>query len=870
MKTDQFSTIYLKDYQKPDFLMEKVELIYDLGSDETKVTATSWLKRTTPNKPLVLDGREIPHLDRVSVDGRVLESSEYQLTDKSLTIPGVPEQFCLEIMTRIKPKENTALEGLYFTNGKYCTQCEAEGFRRMTYFLDRPDVMCRYQTKIIADRKDFPYLLSNGNPIERGELPGGRHFVVWQDPFPKPSYLFALVAGDLAKIEDFFITRSGRRVTLQIFVEAENRNRCAYAMQAVKDAMKWDEDTFGLEYDLDIFMIVAVSDFNMGAMENKGLNIFNAKYILADPESATDDDFLGIQSVVGHEYFHNWTGNRVTCRDWFQLSLKEGLTVYRDQEFSSDMTSRQAVRIKEVDALRNLQFAEDQSPMAHPVRPSSYMEINNFYTATVYNKGAELIRMMATILGREGFRKGMDLYFERHDGQAVTTDDFVAAMMDANDYDLTSFKRWYEQAGTPRVKIDTRYDASKREYCIKLKQEIPDTLGQAGKKPQVIPIKTSLLGSEGRELPFTYNGKTATEHVILLEKGQDKIAINGIDEKPVGSFFREFSAPVIADVGNSPEDELFLMRYDTDPFNQFEATQRVATAEIARLAKGESKTLNVGYCQAIRSIVDSALDPQMKALCLSIPSDTVLLNSVEGISVDALFTARRELIKQLGSGLETQWLKLYQSNHEKGEFSLSMTSIGKRELKNRALHYLASTESKTYLDLCAQQYHKATNMTDSLASLSILASCENSNRAHLLNEFYQKWADTKLVIDKWFALIAGSSHPQVLQHVRELLAHPAFDILNPNRVYAVFRNFCVANPYGFHAANGEGYQLVANYVLKIDPKNPSVAARLVKNLARWYPMDLPRQSLMKKELLRIKAEGGISRDVFEIVEKGLA
>ena len=865
MKSEQNAAIYLKDYTPPLFSIEHLELSFDLDPKETVVTQKARYKKINPHtQDLVLSGRHIPHLAKVSIDGRSLSPLEYQKDPESLTLFAVPESFELLLITHVAPEQNTALEGLYYTKEKFCTQCEAEGFRRITYFLDRPDVLTTYRVTLKADPKAYPVLLAGGNLLDQGSLDDGRHFAVWEDPYPKPSYLFALVAGDLGHKEDQFLTQSKRPVTIRIYSEHENVPRLSYAMQAVKDAMAWDERRFGLEYDLDIFMIVAVNDFNMGAMENKGLNIFNAKYILADPETATDDDYLGIQSVVGHEYFHNWTGNRVTCRDWFQLSLKEGLTVYRDQEFSADLGSEAVVRIKEVEALRRAQFPEDRSPMAHPIRPPSVIEINNFYTATVYNKGAEVIRMLATLLGRDGFRKGMDLYFQRHDGQAVTCDDFLAAMADANGYDLRVFKRWYDQAGTPKVTLKKEF--SDGTLKLHLSQKTPKTPSTPEPKSLVIPLSTSLYDPKGNAVPFTYAGSEKKEHVLLLTDEEQTFEIKGLKEPPIVSTLRGFSAPVELNDPEGDADLFFLMSHDDDPFNRYEAAQKAAKRELFYLCDHPDHLPRGDYLAAFEKILSSASEGSFKALLLKLPPVSQLVWAQKGVSLATLFAARERMMAYLGQTFQDGFLHLYEQS-PLAEEVLSTPAMAARALQGICLSYLATTQGGG--DLLRQHYQKATLMTERMAALGPATKRQDLVRDDLLQDFYSRFHQNPLVLDKWFALIAGAPHPQNLSHIEQLLAHKDFDLLNPNRVYSVLRAQTPDHPYGLYHDSGIGFQRLAQMVLKLDATNPSVAARVVTPLGRFDSFLEPLKGHMLGALEFLEAAPSLSKDVDEIVSKSL-
>lgn len=873
-------TRYRKDYQAPAYLVETIDLSFDLGEELTTVTSTLSMKKNADNgdgsTPLTLFGRQLI-LKSIKLDGTVLKEGQYGIDDESLTVSDVPAEFVMEIVTEIKPQENSSLEGLYKSSGNFCTQCEAEGFRKISYYPDRPDVMALFTTTITADKAKYPVLLSNGNLIESGDLKDGRHYAKWEDPFRKPSYLFALVAGNLVKISDTFKTRSAREVKLEIYVEERNKDKCDHAMAALKKSMKWDEEVFGLEYDLDIYMILAVDDFNMGAMENKGLNIFNSKYVLARPDTATDDDYNAIEEVIAHEYFHNWTGNRVTCRDWFQLSLKEGLTVFRDQEFSADMTSRAVKRIQDVRILRNAQFPEDGGPMAHPVRPDSYVEINNFYTVTIYNKGAEVIRMMHTLLGKAGFRKGMDLYFERHDGQAVTCDDFVAAMEDANGFDLKQFRLWYSQAGTPHILVKENFNEQERSYRLTVKQICPATPGQEKKEPFHIPLALGLLDKNGNDIPLNLDGEkggSVKTSILNVIKEEETFIFAGIDKKPVPSLFRNFSAPVKLDFNYSNDDLAFLMANDSDPFNRWEAGQQLSTRImlnlIIRHQKGEDLSLEESYINAFRAILrDEKTDKSLLAEALILPTEIYLAEQMDTIDPAAIRTVREFVKKALAEATKEDLRRVYTSNGQAGPYRIDSAATGKRSLKNMALAYLMTVADKDTLYSCMDQFSKGNNMTDVMAALSAFSHYEGKEGEDAFSAFYKKWEKDPLVIDKWFSLQARSILPDTLTKVKALMKHPAFNMKNPNRVRSLIGAFTHGNIAAFHHESGEGYTFLAEQVLTLDKFNPQVAARMVGALSRWKRYDEGRQTLMKKELERIKGEKGLSNDVYEIVSKSL-
>jgi len=868
------SPTYLKDYTVFDFIIEELQLKFQLFDHETRVVAEARYKKnplsTTKNPALMLFGEQLELLALTQND-IPLPAECYHLDEKSLIIDSPPDSFILNVVTRIDPAKNTALEGLYRSSGNYCTQCEAEGFRKITYYPDRPDVLTKFTTRIEADKHSCPVLLSNGNLLEKGDLDNGRHYAVWQDPFPKPCYLFALVAGQLVCLEDVFVTGSGKKIVLKIYTEKRNQGKCRHAMESLKKAMRWDEEVYGLEYDLETFMIVAVDDFNMGAMENKGLNVFNAKYVLSTPESATDQDYLGIEGVVAHEYFHNWTGNRVTCRDWFQLSLKEGLTVFRDQEFSADMNSPAVQRIDDVRILKNFQFKEDSGPMAHPVRPESYMEINNFYTATVYNKGAEVIRMMHTLLGKEKFRLGMDLYFQRHDGQAVTCDDFVAAMSHASAIDLNQFKNWYSQAGTPVLHIAEEWRKDTEEYQLTVRQELPSSGENTHHQPFHMPLAVGLLGGKGQDLLENFEQGT---RVLQLREKEQRFVFTGIKERPVLSFLRNFSAPVKVKQFQSRKELTFLMRHDSNLFNRWDASARLAGEVILETAQqlraNEQATVDECYRQAVtHNLRQKVEDSALLALSLSLPPETTLAQDMEIVDPDSLHGARQMLKRQLAMDNAPEFLELYLKNRETGDYCLSAEAMGRRSLKNVALSYLMSLDPlpEEYLNLCVLQYRTASNMTDCIAALANLINLDHPIRHELLADFHRKWAEDSLVLDKWFSLQALSILPDTLQKVESLVAHPSFSIENPNKVRALIGAFCTNNHVRFHEMNGAGYVFLADKILQLNTINPQIAARLVTPLINWKRYDSKRQELMRGQLERIANTPELSRDVYEIVDK---
>ncbi len=879
MLRDTPAAIHLRDYLPSDFLVETIGLDFDLGAETTEVHSRMAMRRNPAGRadvPLVLNGEDLELL-WVAVDGAKLPSDRYRVDDVSLQIDALPDRFVLEISTRIHPAKNTALEGLYVSNDMFCTQCEAEGFRRITYYLDRSDVMARFRTRIVADAEAYPVLLSNGNLVEEGKLDDGRHWVIWDDPFPKPSYLFALVAGRLDCLEDEFTTASGRRVVLRLYVRPGDLDKTTHAMASLKRAMAWDEQTYGLEYDLDIYMIVAVSDFNMGAMENKGLNVFNAAYVLARPETATDTDYANIEGVIGHEYFHNWSGNRVTCRDWFQLSLKEGLTVFRDQEFSADMGSRAVKRIDDVRMLRARQFPEDAGPMAHPVRPESYVEVNNFYTATVYEKGAEVVRMIQTLVGREGFRRGMDLYFQRHDGQAVTTDDFVQAMADANGVDLDQFRRWYSQAGTPIVTASGRYDAASGEFHLKLAQRTPAASGHTEKLPLHIPVRLGLLDTDGSDMPLVLADGTrlAAGQPLQLRKASESFTFVDIPRPPVLSLLRGFSAPVRVETDLDDEALAFLFAHDSDEFNRWDAGQELATRVLQRMigeiAAGTAPTVERLYLDALDiMLARTDLDPALVAEALVPPGEGILTELADCADPDAIHEAHTALRRTVAQTLRDRLIEVYEQNRDKGPYRVESAAMARRRLKNCVLAILAENRDADALGLVMGQYRAADNMTDRIGALAPLVDIECSERAEALEDFYRRGHDDALVLDKWFAVQATSSLPDTLARVEQLLQHRAFEIRNPNKVRALIGSFAHRNLVRFHAADGAGYRFVADQVLELDPLNPQVAARLVGAFNRWRKYDVGRQAQARAELQRILAAPGLSRAVYEIVSRALS
>ena len=859
---------YRKDYRAPDYTITDVALDFDLSADDTVVTAVSHLVRQSEHaQPLVLNGEGLT-LVSVAVNGQPV--TDYQQDSHSLTINGLPAECELTIITRFSPAKNTALSGLYQSGEALCTQCEAEGFRRITYFLDRPDVLARYQTKITADKARYPYLLSNGNRVASGELADGRHWMQWSDPFPKPSYLFALVAGDFDVLRDTFTTRSGRDVALELYVDRGNLDRADWAMESLKQSMRWDERRFGLEYDLDIYMIVAVDFFNMGAMENKGLNVFNSKFVLAKAETATDTDYLDIERVIGHEYFHNWTGNRVTCRDWFQLSLKEGLTVFRDQEFSSDLGSRAVNRINNVRVMRGAQFAEDASPMAHPIRPDKVIEMNNFYTVTVYEKGSEVIRMMHTLLGEEAFQAGMRLYFERHDGSAATCEDFVKAMEDASGIDLTQFRRWYSQAGTPQLQVRDEYDAKQQVYRLHVRQSTPPTPEQTEKQPLHIPLDIELYAEDGAVIPLQSGGQ-AVSSVLNVTEPEQTFVFEQVPQAPVISLLREFSAPVKLDYPYTDKQLTFLMAHARNDFARWDAAQmligKYVRLNVANWQAGNALELPIEVVDAFRAVLlDEQLDPALAALILTLPKETELAELFDLIDPDAIRAVREFIRDELVLELNDELRAVYQA-HVLPEYRVEHADIARRALRNTCLSYLAFAEGADAL--VRRQYEQADNMTDTLAALSAAVSAELPCRDNLMQHFADKWQHDGLVMDKWFMLQATSPAANVLENVKALMQHPSFSLANPNRTRSLIGAFASGNPAAFHAKDGSGYRFLTDVLVELNSRNPQVASRLIEPLIRLGRYDAERQQLMREQLLRLQKLDNLARDLFEKITKSL-
>jgi len=872
--SDKPQVKYRRDYQPSQYLIYRTRLSFELGESHTIVSAELDVKRnpedTRPQLlPLTLDGVDL-ELMSIKINGQQLKPTEFEATPTQLSINKVSDKFTLSTRVKIEPQKNTSLEGLYTSSGKFCTQCEAEGFRKITYYLDRPDILSEFKVRVEGNKQEYPLLLSNGNPIESGELDDGRHFVTWHDPFPKPCYLFALVAGDLDCLDDSFTTMSGRQVKLQVFVDKGKLDQCQFAMQSLVNSMRWDEQKYGREYDLERYMIVAVGDFNMGAMENKGLNIFNTAYVLANQKTATDDDFEGVERVIGHEYFHNWTGNRITCRDWFQLSLKEGLTVFRDQQFSEDMQSPAVQRIDQVKIIRAAQFAEDSGPMAHPVRPDSYIEMNNFYTVTVYNKGAEVIRMMHTLLGEARFRRGMDMYFERHDGQAVTCEDFIQSMETANSQDWSLFRHWYSQAGTPRLSVRfTKLDDN--EYELSCKQFCPVTKGQPAPKPFMIPLKVGFINHNGQTVNFSCDRdkqKTTEELLVITEQEQSFRLFfepgnsNADDTAIIPSLLRDFSAPVILNYDYTLQELAILFSADPNAFNRWDAGQTL----MSRLLLEENAVLDQRALslleQALVSLLeDEKLDNALKALAVQLPQLSQLVGQSESVDLDKLFAKYRQLRRFVGESLEHKWFSIY--NTTSGDLP------GDRQIRNIALAYMMIADDDKHFELAASQQSHADNMTDEIAALKVIANSSEGYKSEYLAEFYDKWQDEELVMDKWFSAQVQNDSEAILDHLSTLMKHAKFSLENPNKVRAVIGAFVAGNLLQFHNATGLGYEFLADTVIRLNTINPQIAAKLAKSFSQWKKLDAKRQALIREQLERIRRTPNLSSDVFEVVDKSL-
>ncbi|EPD6041723.1 aminopeptidase N [Vibrio parahaemolyticus] len=858
---------YRKDYQAPSHTITEIDLTFDLYDNDTIVTALSKVVQKGESPTLELDGEGL-ELRSVKVDGE--DWAHHEVKEASLVLSDLPAEFELEIITKIDPEANTALEGLYKSGGAFCTQCEAEGFRRITYYLDRPDVLAKYTTKVIADKATYPYLLSNGNRIAQGEAENGRHWVQWQDPHPKPAYLFALVAGDFDVLRDKYTTMSGRNVDLEIFVDKGNLDRAGHAMTSLINSMKWDEERFGLEYDLDIYMIVAVDFFNMGAMENKGLNIFNSKFVLANDQTATDRDYLGIEAVIGHEYFHNWTGNRVTCRDWFQLSLKEGLTVFRDQEFSSDLGSRAVNRIDNVRIIRGPQFAEDASPMSHPIRPDKVIEMNNFYTLTVYEKGSEVIRMYHTLLGEEGFQKGMKLYFERHDGTAATCEDFVSAMEDATGVDLKQFRLWYSQSGTPTLRVNSEYNAEAKTYALTVEQFTEATQDQAEKQALHIPFDIELYDSKGQIIPLIINGESV-HNVLDIKQDKQTFVFENVAEQPVPSLLREFSAPVKLEYDYSDAELIFLMKHATNDFARWDASQMLLAKyirqNVTNVQTGSEVQLSEDLIDAFRGVLlDENLEPAFIAQVFSLPSINEITGWYKQIDVDAVDTVLNSITVSLSAALEDELSATYHTLRQ-AEYTIDHAAIGKRALRNQCLQFLAHTDKGN--TLVKAQYEAANNMTDTIAAMSAANSAQLECREELMADYSDKWKHDGLVMDKWFALQGTNPAEDALEKVKATMNHEAFSLKNPNRTRSLIGSFLVANPVRFHDKSGSGYQFAGEILRQLNDSNPQVASRMIDPLLKFRKYDEARQAMIRAELEKLKAMDNLAKDLFEKVTKAL-
>ncbi len=867
MRTDTPKTIYLKDYTPPAFQIPQIDLLFQVFTDRTDVTATLTIQRVTAGAQLVLQGED-QILHSVIMDGRTLHAgTDYTVDTKTLTLHAdIADTAILVIQSSIHPDKNTALEGLYASNGTLCTQCEAEGFRRITYFLDRPDVMSLFHVRIEADKTAYPVLLSNGNLEAEGDLSNGRHFAVWNDPCPKPCYLFALVAGPLVHIRDEFVTRSGRKVDLRIYVRPGDEVQCHHAMDSLKRSMRWDEEAYGREYHLERFNILAVSDFNMGGMENTSLNIFNTAAILADKDLATDADFIRVEAVVGHEYFHNWSGNLVTCRDWFQLSLKEGFTVLREQEFCAAQHSAAVQRIDDIAFLRRHQFPEDAGPLAHPIRPDAYIDINNFYTVTVYEKGAEVIRMAQTLIGKNAYRQGTDLYFKRHEGQAVTCDDFVAALQDASGYDMTQFKLWYSQAGTPTVTVCNTYDATAQTFTLHVTQSTPSTPGQPDKKPLVIPIATALFAADGTIL--------RDEEILVLDKAAQDFTFTGVSQRPIPSLLRRFSAPVKLDSDVSLDDLRVLIMHDTDGFNRWDAMQTMAMAEFNRLLRTPDTDVDPRFVDMFGTLLAQALqdntDKTLLARMLALPDITLIAQAQDVVDPDAISAVRKKVLRTLAKTHNDAFTALYAARPSGADYSPDTLSIAKRALANLALRYLFIADAAHGTTLAAAQYKTASNMTDRVAALAILAETDGQARQEALDDFYARYQEHALVIDKWFSVQAAADRDTILQDVQALAKHPAMTLKNPNRARALYSAFCMNNVRGFHTLSGQGYTLLADVVKSLNTTNPQIGARMLGPLREWRRYTPDRQAMMQAVLKDLLATPDLSKEIFEIVSKTLA
>lgn len=861
---------HLRDYQKLAFDIINIDLTFNLDDQQTHVISkVDYLKKE--NEPLVLNGENLI-LVKVILNGKELSKENYQLTETTLTFDDLPDSFTLEIHTQINPSENTSLDGLYKSGNIFCTQNEPHGFRRITYFLDRPDAMGIYTTTIIADKTKYPLLLSNGNKIGEGELPNGKHWATWNDPFKKPCYLFALVAGDLGVIEDTYITQSNRKIALKIFCDKGNEFKCWHAMNSLKKSMKWDEDTFGLEYDLDIFMIVAVDAFNFGAMENKGLNIFNTSCVLADSSTATDDNFYRVEGVIAHEYFHNWTGNRVTCRDWFQLTLKEGLTVYRDQEFSADMNSRPVKRIEDVSHLRAHQFSEDSGPTSHPIKPQSYIEINNFYTMTIYEKGAEVIRMLHTLLGDKIFKEGIKKYFELYDGQAVTTEDFLYAMEVASGRDLKEFSKWYHQSGTPHIYVSSTYDEKKKESILKIKQKTLPTQDQKEKEPLFFPLKIGLIGTKGEELTYILENSqcNCSSTVVTISKEEEEFIFKNVLEKPIFSINRDFSCPVIVHADYTQDELQFLMKHDKNEFNRWDASQELSflllLEEVKKAKLNQNITVESNFINNIASILKDDLDPAFKSLILTLPDENALAERQEIMQLDYNYLVIKTFYKEIGNRLYSSLSSLYHSLIEKEEYKIDPLSIGKRRLKNTCLKYLIYSENREAIEIAYNQFLQSKNMTDKFSALVFLCNTESEEKEKALDSFYKQWKDDPLVMCKWFGAQSGSKAKSTLKITKELIKHQSFNEKNPNIVRALLGSF-VGNLTHFHEKTGEGYSFISDQLLKLDAINPYISSRLAIGFQKYEKLDMERKKHMSSHIDKILSQENISPNLYEIIAK---
>lgn len=885
--TDKPTVKYRKDYQPSQYLIKKTQLDFQLFEDHVIVKSmldieTNPLTENNKLLPLILDGVELELLD-IQINNVQLVKNDFEIKKEFLVVNKVCQKFSLSTTVKIFPNKNTSLEGLYMSNGKFCTQCEAEGFRKITYYIDRPEIMSEFFVSIEADKNNYPLLLSNGNPVKSNDDDSNvgnsnRHRTSWHDPFPKPSYLFALVAGDLDCLEDSFTTMSGRKVKLELFVDKGKLEQCRFAMDSLIKSMSWDEEKFGREYDLDLYMIVAVSDFNMGAMENKGLNVFNTAYVLAHPKSATDTDFEGVERVIAHEYFHNWTGNRITCRDWFQLSLKEGLTVYRDQKFSEDMQSASVERIDQVKIIRAAQFAEDSGPMAHSIRPDSYIEMNNFYTVTVYNKGAEVIRMMHTLLGDEGFRAGMDLYFDRHDGQAVTCEDFIKSMEDANQVDWSLFRNWYRQAGTPTLQVEllsnsnTSLDSKQnRKLSLRFTQSCPPSPGQENKEPFMIPVKIGFISKTGKTIHFRIsdNDEWLSESLFVISKPEQLIEFEIDDEfsNCIPSLLRGFSSPVKLKYDYSEQQLAVLFAHDSDPFNRWDAGQVLMCQLLESKTSFIEKDQLMVISDSIKNILtDKYLDYSLKTLAVQLPNLNSIIGGLQTINLDQLFDKYRQLKQHIARKLEPQWLEIYQLMSQQLE---SNQTSGQRRLKNIALSYLVLANENKYTELAISQQSSAKNMTDEISALQTIANTNAPSRQQQINDFYQKWQEEELVLDKWFSVQVMQDEEKIISRVTNLLEHEKFSMTNPNKVRSVIGAFTSSNTMQFHNATGTGYELLASMIVKLNEINPQIGARLAKQFGQWKKFDVKRQAIIKENLEQILELDNLSNDIFEVVSKSL-